>query len=54
MPTGYLKRIINDLGIKKPYSGEITTYFFLKNVILFWILTVCVNEVLKTDLSLIV
>ena len=33
-----IKRIINDLDIKKASSGEIPTYLF-KNVILFWILS---------------
>ena len=42
-----IKRIINDLDIKKPSSGEILTYFFLKNFVLDTA-TVCVNEALKT------
>ena len=36
--TETIKRIINDLDIKKASSGEIPTYLF-KNVILFWILS---------------
>ena len=36
--TGTIKRIMNDLDIKKASSGEIPTYL-LKNVILFWTLS---------------
>ena len=36
--TETIKKIINDLDIKKASSGEIPTYLF-KNVILFWILS---------------
>ena len=45
-----IKRIINDLDIKKPSSGEIPTYFFLKCDFVLDILfyTVCVNKALKT------
>ena len=42
-----MKRIINDLDIKKTSSSEIPRYCF-KNVILFWTLTLYVNEALKT------
>ena len=42
-----IKRIINDLDIKKP-SGEIPTYFFLKCDFVLDTVTVCVNKALKT------
>ena len=43
-----IKRIINDLDIKKPSSGEIPTYFFLKCDFVLDTVTVCVNKALKT------
>ena len=43
-----VKRIINDLDIKKPSSGEIPTYFFLKCDFVLDTVTVCVNKALKT------
>ena len=46
--TETIKRIINDLGIKKPSSGEIPTYLFQKSDFVLDILTVCLNEALKT------
>ena len=46
MSTETIKRIINNLEIKKPCSGEIST--FLNDVILFCFVIVCVKEALKT------
>ena len=43
-----IKRIINDLDIKKPSPGEIPTYFFLKCDFVLDTVTVCVNKALKT------
>ena len=43
-----MKRIINDLDIKKPSSGETPTYFFKKYDFVLDTATVCVNEALKT------
>ena len=43
-----IKRIINDLDIKRPSSGEIPTYFFKKCDFVMGTVTVCVNEALKT------
>ena len=43
-----IKRIINDLDIKKPSSGEIPTYFLKKCNFILDTATVCVNEALKT------
>ena len=42
--TETIKRIINDLDIKKPSSGEIPTYFFRKCDFILDIVTVCVNS----------
>ena len=46
--TETIKRIINDLGIKKPSSGETPTYLFQKSDFVLDIVTVCLNEALKT------
>ena len=46
--TETIKRIINDLGIKKASSGEIPTYLFKKFDFILDTVTVCVNEALKT------
>ena len=43
-----MKRIINDLDIKRPSSGEIPTYFFKKCDYVLDTVTVCVKEALKT------
>ena len=43
--TETIKRIINDIDIKKTLSGEIPTSFFFLNVILFWKLA----QYLKTN-----
>ena len=48
MSTETIKRIINDLDIKKPSSGEIPTYFFKKWDFILDTVMVCVNEALKT------
>ena len=40
--------MINDLDIKKASSGEIPTYLFKKCDFMLDIVTVCVNEALKT------
>ena len=45
--TETIKRIIIGLEIKKPSSGEITTYFFKKGDFDLGSITVCVNEVLQ-------
>ena len=42
--TETIKRIINDLDIKKPSSGEIPTYFFRKCDFTLDIVIVCVNS----------
>ena len=46
--TDTIKRIINDLDIKKLSSGGIPTYFFKKYDFVLDTVTVCVNETLKT------
>ena len=46
--TETIKRIINDLEIKKASSGEIPTYLFKKCDFILDTITVCVNETLKT------
>ena len=46
--TETIKRIINDLDIKKASSGEIPTYLFKKCDFIPDTATVCVNETLKT------
>ena len=46
--TETMKRIINSLDIKKPSSGEIRTYFFLKCNFVLDTVTVWVNKALKT------
>ena len=43
-----MKRIINDLDIKKASSGEIPAYLFKKCDFILGNVTICVNEVLKT------
>ena len=43
-----IKRITNDIGIKKTSSGKIPTYFFRKYDFVFNTVTVCVKEILKT------
>ena len=42
--TDTIKRIINDLDIKKACSGEIPTYHFRKCEFILDTVTVCVNE----------
>ena len=46
--TETIKRIINDLDIKKTSSGEIPTGLFKKCDFVLDTVTVCVNEALKT------
>ena len=46
--TETIKRIINDLDIKKASSGEIPTYLFKKCDFILDTVTICVNEALKT------
>ena len=46
--TKTIKRIINDLDIKKASSGEIPTYLFKKRDFILDTVTVCLNEALKT------
>ena len=46
--TETIKRIINDLDIKKASSGEIPTYLFKKCDFILGTFTVCANEALKT------
>ena len=46
--TETIKRIINDLDIKKASSGEIPTYLFKKCRFILDAVTICVNEALKT------
>ena len=46
--TETIKRIINDLDIKKTSSGEIPTYFFKKGDFVLDTVTVCVNKAWKT------
>ena len=48
MSTETIKRIINDLDIKKPSSGEIPTYFFKKCNLVLDTVTVYVKEKSKT------
>ena len=48
LSTEAIKRIINGLNIKKPSSGEILTYFFLKCDFVLGTVTICVNKALKT------
>ena len=48
MSTETIKRIINDLDIKKASSGEIPTCLFKKYDFILDTVTVCVNEALKT------
>ena len=43
-----LKRVINDLDIKKLSSGEVLAYFFKRCDFFMDTVTVCVNEALKT------
>ena len=45
--TETIKRITNDLDIKKASSGEIPTYLFKKCDFILDTVTVCVNEALK-------
>ena len=47
--TETIKRIINNLGIKKTSSGKIPTYFLKKCDSLLNTDTVCVNDTLKTE-----
>ena len=47
VPTETIKRIINDLDIKKP-SGEIPTYLLKKCGFILDAVTVCVDQGLKT------
>ena len=46
--TETIKRIIYDLDIKKPSSGEIPTYFFKKCHFVLGTVTVCINKAIKT------
>ena len=46
--TETIKRIINDLDIKKVSSGEIPTYLYKKCDFILDAVTICVNEALKT------
>ena len=48
LSTETIKRIINDLDIKKAFSGEIPTYLLKKCDSIFDTVPVCVNESLET------